>query len=294
MPLTNEYSGVHGITFFMFPLIKEFKAHEHQVFFLGKVVEDKTSNVFCDVLKETTDFKPYKLDVLNDIEVVGEEIISQLDVLLLYNRPPGVADEFDYQNQVIKVALDHKKLVLMWDGDLWAQHIPENLKKQIILLRPYTSNIFDSQFLRAFEFHYFTHTMYKSLPILDRCIDYVYIGNMYNRWDELYTQFSELRGNIVIAGNFLKNSEKWNKSLLLNNALFIRELPHSYSLPLLSMSRQTFYIIPEEYKKVGMITSRVYETVMAGCKIDVNTANLNTVRDAYLLFMRITRMANGI
>jgi len=163
------------------------------------------------------------------------------------------------------------------------------LKQKITLLRPYTAKINDAEFKNAAEYNYFTSDLSKQLKKSDRIIDYLYIGNFYNRFDEFKEKFKDLKGNIVVAGNWLKNAEKAAKSIELNNVLYIGEISHAAALPLYNIAKNTFYIIPQKYKDVGMLTSRVYEAAMAGCNIDVNTKKLNTVEQAYAQFINLIK-----
>ena len=281
MPLENNYVGVHGITAFFFPLIRKLKENGHKIYFFGKVVENKSKNIFCECLN----LQPYNMNIYNDLETVNDMTqLKDLDDLLVYPRFPEVADEFDFQNKVITEATKNNIFIGVWDGDLKSQHIPEELRQHCTLLRPYSSQKFDKLFKDAHEFHYFTHQLYTKLEQREKIIDYLYIGNFYERFEELREKFEGLEGKIVIAGNHLKDEKKWNQSLQLKNVLYIKDVSHNMALPLLNISKETFYVIPKQYQEVGMITSRVYEAKMAECKIDVDTSNLNTLAKAYKKF----------
>jgi len=277
MPLTNESICVHGITMFMFPLIKKLKKDGYKIYYLGNVIENKEKNIFCELME----LKPYILDVTDDVEVTEDyTVLKDCDALLVYNRPQSVPLEYTGQNAYIRQALNYNKKVLFWMGDMWL--LPEDIQKETILLRPFSSDKFDNLFKKAYHFEYFTHKLYDyEFEKRDKIIDYVYIGNFYNRFDILKKKFENLSGNIVVAGSWLRDEARWDKSLQLKNVLYIRETPHSMSLPLLAISKQTFYVIPEYYQDVGMKTSRIYEAKMAGCDIDVDIQHLNTLDKAY-------------
>jgi|TARA_R100000049_G_C1956616_1_gene113432 hypothetical protein len=299
MPLTNNYVGVHGITYFMFPLIKELKKRDHIITFHGNIVNNVENNIFCNIMG----VKPYEMSIEKDLKVMGadSDSLKNVDIMLIYNRPKENHYEFATQLNIIRYCVRHDIPVLFWDGDLWGKDIPKDLRLQLTLLRPYASDQHDDEYRNSYEFHYFTHKLNqkykKKIEMyarefkdgkLNKFIDHIYIGNVYQRFAEFQNVFKDLRGNIVVAGNWLKSAKKWNKSLKIKNVLFIGEIPHSCSIPLYAMSKKTHYIIPQRYQTVGMITSRVYEAAMAKCKIANNKfKKLNTIENAIKQFEKI-------
>lgn len=287
MPLTTEYTGVHGIAFLLFPLIKKWKEESHEIVFFGKVVNNTKENIFCNLLK----LKPYIIDISQDM-IISEYDYASLkscDLLYVYNRPNNsnaVIDEYLQQNMCISIALSHSIPVLFFCGDLWP--LPEYLAKQVVLLKAWTSTIYDSRFKSAYYFENFTHNLinYK-LEDREKIIDYLYVGNFYSRFEEFKEKFESLEGNIVVAGSWLRDSAHWSKSLTLKNILFIGMTPFSMSLPLLNIAKKTLYVIPKAYRDLGIKTSRIYEAKMANCKIDVDLTNLNTLDRANALFWEI-------
>ena len=273
MSFTTRTTSVYGTDMFMFPLINHLSKN-NKIHFYGHRVLGYRKNIFCNLLN----LEPYILDVTFDLETSNNmDRFNNLDCLLMYNRPKEAEDEYQLQNFLIEKAVKKNIPVLFWLGDLWLP--PENLSKDITLLRPFSSKVFDSNFKNAFEFNYFTHPC--TLPVKEKVIDYLYVGNQYNRWEEFKAIFEKLDGNVVVAGNWLKNKNKWDNSLQLKNVLYIGEIPHSMALPLYNISKQTFYIIPPQYQQVGMLTSRLYEAQMGNCKV-LNTSfkNLNTLDNA--------------
>lgn len=282
MGLNTMNTSVHGVDIFMMPLIKRLKKNNHEIIFCGKVINNIKHNIFCDIMK----LKPYILDISKDIEINNN--IDDCDALLIYNRPPEQEEEYNQQTYYINKAIELKIPILFWCGDLWFP--PQELCKEIILLRPFLSNYYDNRFKVAYEFNYFTHDTKEfeyELEKRERVIDVGYVGNFYNRFNEFKKKFENCSGNIVVAGSWLRDSERWNQSLTLKNILFINEIPHAYALPFLNICKETYYIIPENYKDVGMKTSRIYEAAMTNCKIDVNIRKLNTLDIAYNMFIKI-------
>jgi len=283
MPLTTDFTGVYGVTMFMFPLIKKLKQDGHEIIYFGRIAEDKRQNIFCDVLE----LKPYIMDILDDVAVdsnIGN--ISKCDIALVYNRPPAAKEEFDEQNNFMRMAVNNRVKVLFWCGDLW--HPPEDVSKCITLLRPFASDKFDGLYETAYRYDYFTHDLYNyEFEKRPRVIDYTYLGNFYNRFENFKSKFGNLTGKIVVGGSWLRDPDRWNKSLTVKNVLYVGEVPHSFALPLLAITKETFYINPDNYLEVGMITSRVYEAAMAGCKIDMDVSDLNTLEKAHKKFYEI-------
>jgi len=271
MPLSNNYIGVHGITMFMFPLIKELKRHGHIIKFCGYKAQNEKSNIFCDILK----LKPYVMDISKD--VINTSYVDDCDALLVYNRP---TQEYIDQNRMINRFVLMKKPIFYWMGDDWK--LPITLSQHCVLLRPFSNTQHDKLFKYAYRYDYFVHNLYNYVfEKREKIIDLVYIGNYYNRFDVFEKKFKHAHGNVVVAGSWLRDKERWNNSLKLKNILYIGEIPHCYALPLLAISKKTKYIIPTYYKDLGMKTSRIYEAAMAGCETDVSIKNLNTVEEAY-------------
>ncbi|MBU1449300.1 hypothetical protein KKF45_05645 [Patescibacteria group bacterium] len=287
MPLTTNYTGVHGIAFLLFPLIKRWKEEGHEILFFGKVVENNRENIFCNLMC----LKPYIIDVSQDM-IISEynyENLKSCDLLYVYNRPdanPEVINEYLEQNVCISIALSCSIPVLFFCGDLW--FLPSFLSEKVILLRAWKSTIYDSRFKSAYYFENFTHNLinYK-LETRERIIDYIYIGNFYNRFDEFKAKFASLEGKIVVAGSWIRDQERWSKSLTLKNILFVGMTPFSMSLPLLNISKKTLYVVPKNYRELDIKTSRIYEAKMAGCRIDEDTSKLNTLNKADKLFWEI-------
>jgi len=289
MPLTTDYIGVHGIAFLLFPLIKRWREDGHEIIYFGKVVDNSKENIFCNVLQ----LKPYIIDVSQDMSISEYNYtdLKSCDLLYVYNRPNNnnaVINEYLQQNMAIAIALSYNIPVLFFCGDLW--FLPESLSKRVTLLRAWTSTIYDKQFKSAYYFENFTHKLinYK-LEDRKKVIDYVYVGNFYNRFDEFKKRVEFLEGNIVVAGSWLRDTERWSKSLTLKNVLFIGMTPFSMSLPLLNIAKKALYVIPKAYQDLGIKTSRVYEAKMAGCETDVGLANLNTLDKANKLFWEIVK-----
>ncbi|HLD91036.1 MAG TPA: hypothetical protein VI911_08505 [Patescibacteria group bacterium] len=284
--LSGDYTGVYAACYCFLPLLKELKKNKHTLHFYGELKNNKTTNTFLNTLK----IKNINIECADDFSSINDDDkIKILDAMLIYNRPPEMQTEFEHEQAIISKCVSAGVSTFILDGDLWSSSLPKALKQKITLLRPYTAKINDAEFKNAAEYNYFTSDLSKQLKKSDRIIDYLYIGNFYNRFDEFKEKFKDLKGNIVVAGNWLKNAEKAAKSIELNNVLYIGEISHAAALPLYNIAKNTFYIIPQKYKDVGMLTSRVYEAAMAGCNIDVNTKKLNTVEQAYAQFINLIK-----
>ena len=154
-----------------------------------------------------------------------EKHISTDSVLFIELRPnedkPGYNFKNEWEAQTYLINLFHSKglPVFVWDQDVWAQHIPLELRSKMILLRSYFNSVpdFPNQELFLYGWTDFSNWFTEKMHMTQRLrhlarsypkkFDIVYCGNVYGRRNEFlefFKPFNDTNKRVCIQGNWLR------------------------------------------------------------------------------------------
>jgi hypothetical protein len=164
-----------------------------------------------------------------------------------------------------------KKLpIFVWDQDVWAEQMPNNLKKKVVLLRSYFEHVngFDKQEEFLYGWSFFDDMEMKLYALQHRqAFDVSYCGNVYGRRDEFlefFKPFEEQKKKVCIQGNWLRKKYD-DRDFALDNFpsfMFFGRTPHWSTLPSIALSKSVIQFSNPDQQKVGLPTARIFETLM--------------------------------
>lgn len=261
--LTNNFAGVDGGANIRIPLINQLQK-------LGHIVDFVTYPLDMEFMPANISFlglQEYKESCITTTYTYEElsyriiDVIRKCDAVLFEVRPGYMFNESYAQNMIIDIALKNKKVVLLWDQDLWAEHsIDMKFRDKVILLRPYSRT--NSVFPKQEFFPYFYHAV--TLPSREPQYDLVYIGNRYEREYDFMTVMKPIHDldlRVLISGDWIQKAP-----------YVVREFPkfhwigstlHSYTLSLLQLGKCTMHIGRPIMRQYGLTSIRPFEAYMA-------------------------------
>lgn len=260
--LTNNFAGVDGGANIRIPLMNQLHKLGHIVDFASYPLDMEfvSANISFLELQEHIESCAVDSYLYEDLASISH-IIEAYDAVLLEVRPGYMFNESYTQNTIIDVALKHKKVVLVWDQDIWAEHsIDMKFRDKVVLLRPYSkaNPIFPKQEF----FPYFHHSV--QLPSREPQYDLVYIGNRYEREYDFMTVMKpihDLKLRVLISGDWVQKAPYVVREF--PNFHWIGSTLHSYTLPLLQLGKCTIHIGRPIMRQYGVTPIRPFEAYMA-------------------------------
>lgn len=119
------------------------------------------------------------------------------------------------------------------------------------------------------------------LAAAPRDIPLVYIGNQYRRDRAFDTYFAPAAIQLkhLVAG-------KWTHTTRWPDVRFLGRVPFTEVEAIYRRSLATVLLLPEEYERVGQVTQRIFETVLAGCvpmtPVTIRTPELFTPAETHV------------
>ena len=183
-------------------------------------------------------------------------------------------------NKIIEKCKENGVRVFLWETELWGDQVNKELRKDVILLRPYLKK--STFFKKQIFFPYFIFKYYGEL-YNNKLFDMLYVGNMFARQERFAEMLSlsafafEDSPKIDVFGDWAKNKEKRkfledNFNYRLKHINFRGQCNHCYSIPLLNSADATLHILPQNASEAGLFTSRVFQSMIAGtlCYVDTD------------------------
>ena len=286
----NFETSVYGGKLIRIPLMEALLDLGVDIRWLGFDCDEFTHSNYLDIIN--LDKNDYKLDVTNKVPNVanrfmnymetdiandaGKELDRNPGILLVELRPnlnkPGYnfQNEWRIQMQLIDLFYEKGLPVLVWDQDIWADHIPLEVRDKIVLLKPYFKDA-DASFTNQEEFMYMWYKPWfdNKLEKLskNKIFDVTYCGNVYNRRDEFLQflkPFDSQNKKVCVQGNWLRKKYGDRDFALDNfkNFMFFGTTPHWSTLPTISMAKSVVHFANPDQQKAGLITARFFEALM--------------------------------
>ena len=288
--LHNNESSVDGGKHIRLPLVEAFKRNGFDITWLGFETSGVVKNHYLDLIDLYAN--DYNHDVRDQVDnsasqFMNSEKTSITDeakthiknnpgVLLVELRPkldkPGYnfMNEYNVQMEYVYEFLNNNLPVFIWDQDGWCDMLPDDIKDDVVLLKPYTEML-DSSFPKQedFLFGWFKPQFDDKLTTLakNKKFDVGYCGNVYGRRDDFYEyfgRFAETSRSVNIQGNWLRKKYGDRDFSLDNfpNFMFFGKTPHWSTLPTIAMSKSVFHFSNPHQQNIGMPTARVFEALM--------------------------------
>ena len=197
-------------------------------------------------------------------------------ILLVELRPkldkPGYnfMNEYNVQMDYVYEFLNNNYPVFIWDQDGWCDMLPDDIRDDVVLLKPYTEML-DPSFPKQeeFLFGWFKPRFDNRLTALskDKMFDVGYCGNVYGRREDFYEYFGAFADSdkaVCIQGNWLRKKYGDRDFSLDNfpNFMFFGRTPHWSTLPTIALSKSVFHFSNPHQQNIGMPTARVFEALM--------------------------------
>ena len=288
--LHNNESSVDGGKHIRLPLVESLKRNGFDISWLGFETSGTTKNHYLDLIglesfDYTHDVRPLVENNTNQFmneaqtgitDEAKKHIKDNPGILLVELRPkldkPGYnfMNEYNVQMEYVYEFLNNNYPVFIWDQDGWCDMLPEDIKNDIVLLKPYTEML-DPTFPKQeeFLFGWFTPSFDDRLEklSLNKKFDVGYCGNVYGRREDFYEyfgKFAETDKAVCIQGNWLRKKYGDRDFSLDNfpNFMFFGRTPHWSTLPTIAMSKSVFHFSNPHQQNIGMPTARVFEALM--------------------------------
>jgi len=288
--LHNNESSVDGGKHIRLPLVESLKKNGFDITWLGFETSGTVKNHYLDLIGlEAYD---YNHDVRSLVDNAAEEFMNDdkttitpeaktyiknnPGILLVELRPkldkPGYnfMNEYNVQMEYVYEFLNNNYPVFIWDQDGWCDMLPDDIKDDVVLLKPYTEML-DNSFPKQeeFLFGWFKPSFDDRLEklALNKTFDVGYCGNVYGRRDDFYeyfSKFAETERSVCIQGNWLRKKYGDRDFSLDNfpNFMFFGRTPHWSTLPTCALSKSVFHFSNPHQQNIGMPTARVFEALM--------------------------------
>lgn len=274
-------TSVYGGKFIRIPLMRALNKFGYEIEWLGYDCNDYRNSHFINLLDlDGKDWWHYTANISNKSQDLKSSLSKNPGPLLVELRPnidkPGYnfANEWSTQLELINLFLENKLPVFIWDQDIWCDYIPNEIRKQVILLRPYVKEA-DSSFINQEEFLYMTFELseyqQRRLNIIskeEKRFDVMYCGNVYERRNEFLEYFKPFHDNnkrVCIQGNWLRKKYDDRDFSLDNfpNFMFFGSTPHWTTLPCTAMSKSVVHFGNKRQQEAGLLTQRIFEAFVA-------------------------------
>ena len=295
--LCNDDASVDGYKHIRLPLVRVLDKFGFEMVWVGFTRQNKVKNhhlstiglhapewlddvrdVMRDDGSEMTDLALHS----DDPEIAARmrnRISKKPGVLLVELRPDlskaGYAfkKEFDAQLSLIKCFFELNLPVIIWDMDVWSQHLPRWVQERAVLCRAYCEPA-EGQFARETELLFGWHRYWPwwenkiaELAKMPKLFDVSYCGNVSNRREEFGSFFEPFHSadmSVCIQGNWLR-SKYGDRDFSLDQFprfMFFGEAGHWSALPTLARSKCTIHFSSAAQRKAGMPTVRIWEAAM--------------------------------
>ena len=286
--IDNIDSSVDGGKYIRLPLIEAMVNAKHNVNWIGFTLNNVMYNNYLKLINlKEEDYLISVKDIINDYsdkfhngehinkDVVHAYLKENPGILFIELRPNikkegyNFENEWNVQTELINTFYDLGYQVYVWDQDVWASQMPDELKKKVILLRSYYNEVpaFDRQEL--FLYGWFTPSFENKLCQLNdnKIFDVCYCGNVYGRRNEFLEYFKYFQTNnkmVCIQGNWLRKKYDDRDFSLDNfdNFLFFGKTPHWSTLPSIALSKSVIQFSNPEQQNAGLPTARIFETLV--------------------------------
>ena len=288
--LHNDESSVDGGKHIRLPLVEAFKKNGFDVSWIGFETKGTVKNHYLDMLGlHSNDFNH---DVRDQVENMSNGFMNETrtgindaakthiknnpGILLVELRPkldkPGYnfMNEYNVQMEYVYEFLNNNYPVFIWDQDGWCDMLPDDIKDDVVLLKPYTEML-DTSFPKQeeFLFGWFKPQFDAGLNSLakNKVFDVGYCGNVYGRREDFYEYFGPFADSnkaVCIQGNWLRK-KYGDRDFSLDNFphfMFFGRTPHWSTLPTIAMSKSVFHFSNPHQQNIGMPTARVFEALM--------------------------------
>jgi hypothetical protein len=288
--LHNDESSVDGGKHIRLPLVESLKKNGFDISWLGFETTGSVKNHYLDLIGlEAHDYNHDVRSLVDNVSsrFMNDEKTSITDdtknyiknnpgILLVELRPkldkPGYnfMNEYNVQMEYVYEFLNNNYPVFIWDQDGWCDMLPDDIKDDVVLLKPYTEML-DTSFPKQeeFLFGWFKPSFDDRLEklALNKKFDVGYCGNVYGRRDDFYEYFAKFADSdraVCIQGNWLRKKYA-DRDFSLDNFphfMFFGRTPHWSTLPTIAMSKSVFHFSNPHQQNVGMPTARVFEALM--------------------------------
>ena len=291
--LHNDESSVDGGKYIRLPLMEEMHNAGIEINWIGFKRDGQVDNKYLELMglyshEWFISCEEYVRDMhtlfINDegngLTNVASPIVDRCPgALFIELRPdidkPGYNFKNEYKVQTELIELFHSKglPVFVWDQDVWAHQMSDELKKKVVLLRSYFEPVegFPKQELFLYGWSHLCESELTSLkwdhsgPLFDA----VYCGNVYGRRDDFirfFKPFHDASKRVCIQGNWLRKKYDDRDFALDNfpNFMFFGRTPHWSTLPSIALSKSVIQFSNEAQQEVGLPTARIFETLMGG------------------------------
>ena len=288
--LQNNESSVDGGKHIRLPLVESLKRNGFDVDWIGFETSGTVKNHYLDILGlhaedfehdvrpqvENNSSRFMNSDQTGITDEARQHIKNNPGILLVELRPkldkPGYnfMNEYNVQMDYVYEFLDNNYPVFIWDQDGWCDMLPEDIRDDVVLLKPYTEML-DSSFPKQeeFLFGWFKPQFDANLSALanNKVFDVGYCGNVYGRREDFYEYFGPFADSekaVCIQGNWLRKKYGDRDFSLDNfpNFMFFGRTPHWSTLPTIAMSKSVFHFSNPHQQNIGMPTARVFEALM--------------------------------
>lgn len=294
--LHNNESSVDGGKYIRLPLMQEMHKAGLDIRWIGFKRDGQVDNKYLELLglqaedwfisceEYVTDMFDLFVDKRNeslDTNLAEGIIDKNPGILFIELRPdidkPGYNFKSEYRVQTELIELFHSKglPVFVWDQDVWAEQMSDDLKKKVVLLRSYFEEVdgFPNQELFLYGWSNLCEGGLEEIrwnnSDHDPLFDVVYCGNVYGRRNEFLEYlkpFHDTGKRVCIQGNWLRKKYDDRDFALDNfpNFMFFGSTPHWSTLPSIALSKSVIQFSNEAQQKVGLPTARIFETLMGG------------------------------
>tara|TARA_Y100000034_G_scaffold44266_3_gene54235 strand:+ start:23621 stop:24799 length:1179 start_codon:yes stop_codon:yes gene_type:complete len=290
--LHNNESSVDGGKYIRLPLMQEMHKAGLDIRWIGFKRDGQVDNKYLELigLKAKDWFiscEEYVTDMFDlfvnneqtslDINIAEAIIDKNPGILFIELRPnidkPGYnfVNEFRVQLELIELFYSKGLPVFIWDQDVWAEQLPDNVKHKVILLRPYFRKVPSFPYQELFLYGWSNLYTEKINELRNKkpLFDVSYCGNVYGRRNEFLEYFKPFHSSgarVCIQGNWLRKKYDDRDFALDNfpNFMFFGSTPHWSTLPTIAMSRSVIQFSNEAQQNAGLPTARIFETLMGG------------------------------